>query len=64
MEMNVAMAENVPIFDKVPNVRGSEQKNDTIAVMRAKATVQNGWPETVFRYSAPTRQWSAWKSCQ
>lgn len=42
IEMKVAMAENVPIFDKVPNVRGKEHKNDTIAVIRAKATVQKG----------------------
>lgn len=59
MERKVAMAEKVPIFDNVPNVRGKEQRNDTIAVMNARATVQKGLPATVFKYSAPTRQCSA-----
>lgn len=54
--MNVNNAEKVAILDSVLNVRGSEQTNETMAVIKEKTMVHVPWEETVLSHSAPTKQ--------
>lgn len=54
--MKVVRAEKVATFDRVLKVRGSEKIRDTMAVTKEKTIEHVGWPVTVFKYSAPTRQ--------
>ena len=55
-ETNVKKAEAVASLDKVPNVLGNENKNDTTLVIKENAIVHIPWPVIVLRYSAPTKQ--------
>lgn len=62
-EMNVKNAERVAILDRVPKVRGREQKKEMTATMAEKPTVHTAPSLMVFRYLAPIRTWRPWK-CQ
>jgi hypothetical protein len=59
-ETKVKKAETVAMWARVPNVRGKEQKNEAIATIREKTTVQTAPPDMVLRYSAPTTQCRPW----
>lgn len=59
-ETKVKNADRVATLDKVLKVRGNEKKNEMMATMAEKATVQIAPLDIVFRYSAPTTQCRPW----
>lgn len=61
-DTNVANAEKVATLDSVLNVRGIEQIKDATAVTTENTMVQTPPPETVLRYSAPTKQCKPYNS--
>ena len=59
-DMNVVNALTAASLARVSNVWGSEQKNETTAMIALKPMVQRPWLVMVLRYLAPTKQWKPW----